>query len=98
MRKFLILLGLGIITSSVAQANQIDTCTTFADEPPGVRDQLLCAKEEQHAQELGLPALNEQTVLSLNDLYDLGWSLLTVQRFKNASENYVYRVYIVREE
>ncbi len=98
MKKLMFFLGAGVISASAAQASEIDTCTTFTDEPPSAADQLLCAKEKQHAEALGLPASDDATVLSLNDLYELGWSLHSLQRFENANDAYVYRVYMVRAE
>jgi len=97
MRKIFMCLGGVIISASAAQAAEIDACTTFADIPPGPNNQLLCEKEKQHSEELGLPPTDEQTVLTLDNLYEIKWSLHSMQRFKNSHDAYVYRVYIERE-
>ena len=97
MKKLCAIVGLSVFGIGAAQAGELDTCTTFVDEPPGVNDQLLCDKEKQHVAEMGLPASDDQMVFTLNDLYELGWSLLSVQRFRNTNGDYSYRVYIVRE-
>lgn len=98
MNNLWAIVGLSVFGISAAQAGELDTCTTFVDEPPGVNDQLLCDKEKQHVAEMGLPASGDQTVFTLDDLYDLGWSLLSVQRFRNTDGDYAYRVYIVRDK
>ncbi len=97
MTRYLAILGVCLFSAASALAGEIDSCTTFVDEPPGTEAQLLCDKEKQHAAELGLPVGNEQTVLTLNDLAALGWTLHSLQRFRTANGAYAYRVYLVRE-
>ena len=97
MKNLIVLFGAVFFFASAAWAEEIDTCTTFEDEPPNVDINMLCSKEAQHSAEMGLPEANERTVLSLDDLYELGWSLRLLHRFQNADGNYVYRVYLVRD-
>jgi len=89
--------GVALFFSSAAWAEEIDTCITFEDVPPNVDSQLLCSKESQHSAEIGLPESNDQLALSLDDLHELGWSLKSLHRFQNADGNFVYRVYLVRD-
>ena len=73
MKNIIVSLGAALFFAGAAWAAEIDTCTTFEDEPPNVDSQLLCSKESQHSAEIGLPESNDQLALSLNDLHELGW-------------------------
>ena len=97
MKFLFVVFGFMMMSATAAMADEIDSCTTFVDQPPGINDHLLCVGEARHSREMGLPASPDQTVLSLIELYEIGWSLHSMQRFEDDNNTYLYRVYIVRE-
>jgi hypothetical protein len=99
MKPLAIVLGFSLLSAGTSFATEIDSCTTFTDEPPDIRENLLCVLEAQHAEEMGVPPSppGEQTVMQLDELYELGWKLNSMQRFRGANKAYFYRVYIERD-